>query len=79
MNNMCVLTVKSHASYSMQPDGCKLCLLTVSQFDVFEFWGLGKHLLIDFFFFFGVHPLRMTTTSTSTLKVGLAVAEEANA
>ena len=31
------------------------------------------------FFFFGVHPLRMTTTSSSTLKVGLVVAEEANA
>ena len=32
-----------------------------------------------FFFFFGFHPLRMTTTSSSTLKVGIAVAEEANA
>ena len=30
-------------------------------------------------FFFGVHPLRMTMTSSSTLKVGFAVAEEANA
>ena len=28
---------------------------------------------------FGVHPLRMTTTSTSTFKVGLTVDEEANA
>ena len=28
---------------------------------------------------FGVHPLRMTTSSSSTLNVGLAVAEEANA
>ena len=27
----------------------------------------------------GVHPLRMTTTSSSALKVGLTVAEEANA
>ena len=27
---------------------------------------------------FGVHPLRMTTSSSSTLKVGFAVAEEAN-
>ena len=32
-----------------------------------------------FFFFFGVHPLQMTTTSSSTLKVGFSVAEEANA
>ena len=30
-------------------------------------------------FFFGVHPLRMTTTSSSTLKVGITVAEGANA
>ena len=30
-------------------------------------------------FFFGFHPLRMTTTSSSTLKVSFAVAEEANA
>ena len=29
--------------------------------------------------YFGVHPLRMTTTSSSRLKVGFAVAEEANA
>ena len=28
---------------------------------------------------FGVHPFRMTTSSSSTLKVGFAVAEEANA
>ena len=28
---------------------------------------------------YGVHPLRMTTTSSSMLKVGFAVAEEANA
>ena len=35
--------------------------------------------IIDIFFFFGVHPLRMTTTSSSTLKVGIAVAEDANA
>ena len=27
----------------------------------------------------GVHPLRMMTTSSSMLKVGFAVAEEANA
>ena len=31
------------------------------------------------FSFFRVHPLWMTTTSSSTLKVDLAVAEEANA
>ena len=31
------------------------------------------------FFFFGVHPLLMTTPSSSTLKVGFAVTEEANA
>ena len=37
--------------------------------------GMG-HLLSSFF---GVHTLRMTTTSSSTLKVGFAVAEEANA
>ena len=29
--------------------------------------------------FWGVHPLRMITTSSSTLRVGLTVAEEANA
>ena len=35
---------------------------------------------IDTFeFSFEVHPLRMTTSSSSTLNVGLAVAEEANA
>ena len=32
-----------------------------------------------FFFFFGVHPLWMTTTSSSSLNVGLTVDEEANA
>ena len=32
-----------------------------------------------FFSSFGVHPLRMTTSSSSTLKVGFTVAEEANA
>ena len=35
--------------------------------------------LMHYSSFFGVHPLRMTTTSSSTLKVGFAVAEEANA
>ena len=33
----------------------------------------------DIFSSFGVHPLRMPTSSSSTLNVGLAVAEEANA
>ena len=32
-----------------------------------------------FYFFLGVHPLRMTKTSSSTLRVGLSVDEEANA
>ena len=31
------------------------------------------------FFFYGVHPLRTTTTSSSSLNVGFTVAEEANA
>ena len=36
-------------------------------------------IYVYIFFFFGVHPLRITTTSSSKLRVGITVAEEANA
>ena len=45
------------------------------QFDVYSI----QHGLHTSSSSFGVHPLRMTTSSSSTLKVGFAVAEEANA
>ena len=38
----------------------------------------GTNSYYFFFFSFGVHLLRMTTSSSSTLKVGFAVAEESN-
>ena len=52
--------------------------------EVFSLYALSVCLFIVVFLlfvfsYFEVHPLRMTTTSSSTLKVGFTVAEEANA
>ena len=41
--------------------------------------GLDYILIGHIFFFFGIHPLGMTTTSSSSLNVGHSVAGEANA
>ena len=53
-----------------------MAFLAHNKFDVKNLVVIDKDLSSSSF---GVHPLRITTSFSSTLKVGFAVAEEANA
>ena len=86
-----LLTTLNNVSYSLPstiwatphyPEQCELLLTTINNVSYssppWTMWAT-PHYPGQYLLFFGVHPLRMTTTSSSTLKVGFAVAEEANA